>query len=412
MRDGWIETTLGDVVELGKGGSWGQDDPAESLIEVTCLRGTDLADLIERRNPDAPTRWVKESELKKSRCEPNMVLIETSGSKCGRSIVLSREILGSFDLPVVYSNFCRTLKIATEKVTNQYIEIWFSHHYQTGLIPSYRATSAMPNLDVKALLRVETIYIPPLYEQKRIVDLISTVDSYIEALQQHLESARKSRNAVLHELLTQGDEGWNKVSVSEVCTMIKRGQAPAYTEQKSVTVLNQKCIRAGKLDFHFSRQTDPDVKPVNDWAYLSDTDTLVNSTGVGTLGRVAYVGKLDEPATVDSHVTIVRPDDKKIAPAFLGLSLHYREPDIEGLAAGSSGQTELSREALGNLIIVIPPLPEQGRIVGIISTFDEMVSKAELAVAEAQNLRSGLLTDLLSGKHEIPASYDQLIGPA
>lgn len=204
--DDWAETTLGDVVELGKGGSWGQDSAADFLTEVVCLRGTDLADLIERKIPTAPTRWVKESELKKSRCQPNMVLIETSGSKCGRSIVLTEEILGRFPLPVIYSNFCRTLEIATETVSNRYIEVWFSHNYQNGLIPSYRAYSAMPNLDVKALLRVESIPIPPLPEQKRIVDLTSSVDSCIYALEDLITSSMSLRSGLLSDLLDGNHE--------------------------------------------------------------------------------------------------------------------------------------------------------------------------------------------------------------
>ena len=215
-------------------------------------------------------------------------------------------------------------------------------------------------------------------------------------------------------------DGWKKVAISDVCTMIKRGQAPSYTESQSVTVLNQKCIRDGRINLEFSRQTDANLKPVNEWAYLNTTDTLVNSTGVGTLGRVAFVKILPRPTTVDSHVTIVRPDNKKIEPSFLGLSLNFREADIEGLAAGSSGQTELSREALGNLIITLPTLPEQKRIVDLMSSVDSYIEtishqsakndKSSCLLISATKLRAALLSDLLSGKHVIPATYDSAVG--
>jgi hypothetical protein len=93
MRDGWTETTLGDVVELGKGGAWGADEMEPNRVEAICLRGTDLADLIDKKHPEAPVRWLTPTELKKAVCAPNMVLIETSGSKCGRSVVLTAEML-------------------------------------------------------------------------------------------------------------------------------------------------------------------------------------------------------------------------------------------------------------------------------------------------------------------------------
>ena len=191
-------------------------------------------------------------------------------------------------------------------------------------------------------------------------------------------------------------DGWKKVAISDVCIMIKRGQAPSYTENKSVTVLNQKCIRDGRINLEFSRQTDANLKPVNEWAYLNAIDTLVNSTGVGTLGRVAFVRNLHEPTTVDSHVTIVRPDNKKVEPSFLGLSLNFREADIEGLAAGSSGQTELSREALGNLIITLPTLPEQKRIVDLISSVDSYIEALQQQLDSAKRSRNAVLHELLT----------------
>jgi len=43
---------------------------------------------------------------------------------------------------------------------------------------------------------------------------------------------------------------------------------------------------------------------------------------------------------------------------------------------------------------------------------DEVIQSTEQAVVDAKNLRSGLLSDLLSGEHEIPASYDVFVGAA
>jgi hypothetical protein len=43
---------------------------------------------------------------------------------------------------------------------------------------------------------------------------------------------------------------------------------------------------------------------------------------------------------------------------------------------------------------------------------DDVIQAMEQAVADAKNLRAGLLTDLLSGEHEIPESYDVFVGAA
>jgi restriction endonuclease S subunit len=62
--------------------------------------------------------------------------------------------------------------------------------------------------------------------------------------------------------------------------------------------------------------------------------------------------------------------------------------------------------------VALPPLGEQKRIVDIVSAMDDVIQSTEQAITEAKNLRSGLLSDLLSGNHEIPASYESLLGAA
>ncbi len=62
--------------------------------------------------------------------------------------------------------------------------------------------------------------------------------------------------------------------------------------------------------------------------------------------------------------------------------------------------------------ISIPPLKEQLNIVDTISKFDSAVNYSEETLNSARSLRSGLLSDLLSGKHEIPESYDKVMGAA
>jgi len=62
--------------------------------------------------------------------------------------------------------------------------------------------------------------------------------------------------------------------------------------------------------------------------------------------------------------------------------------------------------------IPLASIKEQRRIVGVISSIDLAIHSTERAVADAKNLRSGLLSDLLSGDHEIPESYDRLLGAA
>jgi type I restriction enzyme S subunit len=106
---------------------------------------------------------------------------------------------------------------------------------------------------------------------------------------------------------------------------------------------------------------------------LKPLDILVNSTGVGTLGRVAQINSLPEPATVDSHVTIIRPDPASVNPQYLGYAIRSFEQEIEALGEGSTGQTELARWRLAAFTVPVPPLSEQRAIAHILGRLDDKI---------------------------------------
>jgi len=166
---------------------------------------------------------------------------------------------------------------------------------------------------------------------------------------------------------------WRERPLEEMCAFLNRGTAPSYVDLEGLMVLNQKCVRDGRVLLDQARRTDPTVKRISKERVLKPFDVLVNSTGVGTLGRVAQVLTLPEAATVDSHITIIRADPQKVFPRYIGYALRKYQPEIEALAEGSTGQTELSRARLAKLRIALPPPIEQRAIACILGTLDDKI---------------------------------------
>ena len=104
-------------------------------------------------------------------------------------------------------------------------------------------------------------------------------------------------------------------------------------------------------------------------------------------------------------------NESVLNPVFL---FHFMEKYVDTLRNDTQGSTiqYLKKGQFTEAPIVLPPLAKQERIVEIVSSMDDVVQSTEQAVLDAKNLRSGLLSDLLSGEHEIPASYDSLLGAA
>lgn len=166
---------------------------------------------------------------------------------------------------------------------------------------------------------------------------------------------------------------WSKVRLSDVCAYIGRGIAPAYIESGGLLVLNQKCIRNQRVNFQEARRTQHDAQTISPEKVLRQWDVLVNSTGVGTLGRVAQINQIPELATVDSHITIVRPNPKHVNPRFFGAVIRAFEHQIESLGEGSTGQTELPRSRLASFVVPIAPGTEQPAIAYVIGALDDKI---------------------------------------
>ena len=176
---------------------------------------------------------------------------------------------------------------------------------------------------------------------------------------------------------------WKTYKLGEIAEIIARGISPKYTET-GIPVINQKCVRDGKIIFNNIKFNDVSLKKIPNEKYLQKNDILVNSTGQGTLGRVGQINFEIENYTYDSHVTLVRID-KNFDKVYIGYKLKSLQPYIESMAEGSTGQTELNREKLKQLEITVPDLPTQRQIAQILSSLDD---KIELNLQMNQTLEA------------------------
>ena len=201
--------------------------------------------------------------------------------------------------------------------------------------------------------------------------------------------------------------GWKLEPLRNLVGYLSRGIGPNYIDAGGICVLNQKCIRDRRVDFSKARRHDFTKKSI-EGRKLHLFDILVNSTGVGTLGRVAQVWDLAEDAIVDSHVTVVRANEA-VDPWFLGIALIGRESEVEALGEGSTGQTELSRARLGELPCVVPPEELQRAFGRLAAPLLSRLTANERELHTLANLRGALLPKLISGELRVAGS-DRAVG--
>lgn len=193
--------------------------------------------------------------------------------------------------------------------------------------------------------------------------------------------------------------GWEWKKLGEVTSFLSRGLTPKYADE-GVMVINQRCIRNHSIDFEQVRFHDENQRPIKS-KEVKVGDVLVNSTGVGTLGRVALVKRLKQTTTVDTHVTIIRADSEIVNSEFLGYFMLNKESLIESMGEGSTGQTELKRTKLQDMLVCIPNKDIQDAFSAFTVPMINNISMNELESMNLQSVRDTLVPKLLSGDLKI-----------
>ena len=166
-----------------------------------------------------------------------------------------------------------------------------------------------------------------------------------------------------------------------ICSYIQRGKSPKYSLIKKYPVVAQKCNQWSGFSIEKAQFIDPDtLSSYAEERLLQDGDLMWNSTGLGTLGRIAVYHSVLNPyelAVADSHVTVIRPLKTYVLSQYL---YYYFASDtvqsvIEDKSDGSTKQKELSTTTVKNYLVPIPPYREQQRIVEKIKTVTSIMSR-------------------------------------
>ena len=199
----------------------------------------------------------------------------------------------------------------------EFLYYYFLYKGRTGYLAQFFTGATIKHLPREKLALVE-VPIPPHEIQEGIASVLSAYDDLIENNRCRIQLLEESARLLYQEwfvrlrfpghehvkIVDGVPEGWEKGVLEDFSSFISRGITPKYDDDAEGIVINQKCIRNNIVNLTLARNQKKNV-PLK--KKLQMGDVLINSTGKGTLGRVAqYIGER-ENVTVDSHITIARP---------------------------------------------------------------------------------------------------------
>jgi type I restriction enzyme S subunit len=395
MRDGWVETRLGDIARVTSGFAFSTKSWREQGIPVVKINNVrngqvsiENCSFIAEPVPEGASKFLlKQGDL----------LITLTGEIGAIGFVTQTQ-------PMYLNQRVGRLDLLDEdRVLIKFIGLFLTLPEVRAEMWSHGKGNAQLNISPTSIHSL-IINLPPLQEQNRIVDLINSVDSYIEALQQQLESAKRSRNAVLHELLTAGGDDWETTTIGDISDFVSVRKSPEQLSADSIYVGLEHLEPNNTSIDHF----DSVSKVTSSLTPFDDSDVLF-----GRLRPYLHKVAIAEMFGFCSPEILVLRANSKVLPQML-LLFCDADSTINICVERSAGtrMPRTSTEDLASIEIKLPPIEEQIKLAELSSTFDTVISHLGIALEKSRILRSGLLSDLLSGTHEIPTSYEKVIGAA
>jgi type I restriction enzyme S subunit len=132
---------------------------------------------------------------------------------------------------------------------------------------------------------------------------------------------------------------------------------------------------------------------------IPENCVLVGLAGQGkTRGTVAinYIS-----LCTNQSIAAIFPNDQ-VETEYLYQNLYSRYDELRELSSGDGGRGGLNLKLIKNLIVPIPPLPEQRRIAEALSDVDELIASLEKLIEKKKALKQGVMQELLTGKRRLP----------
>ena len=335
----------------------------------------------------------KYMEMKRFSIQPDDIIISCSGTVGKVSIITKDDPIG------IISQALLLLRVNVDIIDPLFLCYFFRSYEGYNAIVSRSSGSVQVNISKREVIEQIPLRLPDIQTQRRIVSILNSLDQKIVCNAKINDNLQQQAVAIFRQWFSVNPESekWPVVTLGRLTLLISRGIAPKYDDDSTQIVLNQKCIRDHYIDTLQARRHKPKV--INE-KWLQYGDLLINSTGEGTLGRAAQVWFVPEKMTVDSHVTIIRPQNQLLL-FYIGLWGISHEREIEALHTGSTGQTELPRDRVKAMELRLPDNDTLTRFNAVIAPMVSTIVVNQQENARLASVRDTLLPKLMSGEIDV-----------
>jgi len=387
MINNWITSNLGEITHITMGQSPSSSSYNEEGIGNYLIQGN--ADIKNRKS--LPRQWTTEPT---KLCEDGDILM-TVRAPVGA-------IAKSMHNACIGRGVC---SIKPKNVDKEFIyQFLLSYESKWKSLEQGSTFTAVNGVDIKTI----QILLPPLPEQQKIAEILSTVDDKIEIIDQQITETQELKKGLMQRLLTKGightefkdsplgkiPKSWEVVTINSIGNVIT-GSTPKtnvnefYTEEGILwaspsDLTNVKYVNLTKkqltpLGFEQTRKLPP-------------KSILVTCIG-STIGKIGMTNSWMSSNQQINSIVCTNLNNSE----FYYYVIENKADYIKSLA-GTQAVPLLNKSDFSSILIIKPPIQEQQKIADILSSVDEKLEVLAEKKTNYQELKQGLMQQLLTGK--------------
>ena len=267
---------------------------------------------------------------------------------------------------------------------------------QVKSVANYGARYDRINITDNAFFSLK-ILLPPLDEQKKIAEILSTCDEAINLTINLIESKKQFKKALMQNLLTakirfpQFKDEWEETKLGEICDISTGTSKSRFIGDGKFYIVDMGSItQDGLLNLTKTTNLSQDFLDFGDLVMPKD-----DIGGGKIIGKVAVIDK-DNTYVLSDHIFRIKTTENSNFLAYL-INSDLINKKIRREVSGTA-QLGLSKRTIENLKIKLPNLKEQQKIAEVLTACDDEINLLNLKLKNLKKQKQGLMQKLLSGK--------------
>lgn len=340
-------------------------------------------------------------------------LLTCEGGDIGRTALWT----GDLDC-CYYQNHLHRLRTENGRADPQFAVYWFWYSFNVAKLYFGRGNvTTIPNLSRSKLAELP-MALPPLSEQKKIAQVLSTVQRAIQAQERIIEKTTELKKALMHKLFTEGlhnesqkrteiglvPESWELVKLETTGEVVYGIQASVANNLAPVgtRILTNKNITLDG-DFALEKINYFELTTKRHQATILEKGDILFNWRSGSkyhVGKTAYFD-LEGTWVHSSFILRIRPYAKINGRFLFYYFNHLRESDYFVKLQTYAVNAKFNKSAVNALPTVVPSRPEQDEIASIIDITQRKINLENEKLATLQDLFRTLLHELMTAKTRV-----------